>query len=143
MAANRRYLEAQAAVPDPGQLKEQIQTIGRRAKTASRSYRALNPASKDDVGLLAVVMRGEFTLRGFRNADVREQLNGLRPADETEHRRQSHRTGRLLKLLHAHRLIAKIPRTRRWKVTLHGHTVMSAILTVHHQHYNNMHSSRT
>ena len=95
MAANRRYLETLAAVPDPGQLKGQIQTIGRRAKTESGSYRALNPASKDDVGLLAVVMRGEFTLRGFRNADVREQLNGLRPADETEHRRQSHRTGRL------------------------------------------------
>ena len=33
---------------------------------------------------------------------------------------QTRRTGRLLKLLHAHSLSAKVPRTRRWRVTKHG-----------------------
>lgn len=134
MAANRRYLEALAVVPDPGQLKEQIQSIGRRVRTDTRSHRALNPPSKDDVDLLAAVMRGEHSLQGFRSANIREQLNE-ESTDASEQRRQSHRTGRLLKLLHAHSLIAKVPRTRRWPVTKHGHAVMSAILTIHHQHY--------
>jgi len=134
MAANRRYLDALAVAPDPGKLKEQIQSIGRRARTETRSHRALNPASKDQVNLLAAVIRGEHSLQGFRNANIREQLNEP-TTDDLEHHRQSHRTGRLLKLLHAHRLIAKIPRTHRWRVTTHGHTVMSAILMVHHQQY--------
>jgi hypothetical protein len=136
MGANRRYLEALAVVPDPGQWKKQIQTIGRPARTETRSHRALNPANKEDVDLLAVVMRGEFNLHGFRNADIRERLNEP-PTDATQQRRQSHRTGRLLKLLHAHGLIAKIPRTRRWRVTKHGQSIMTAILTLHHEAYLN------
>jgi hypothetical protein len=67
-------------------------------------------------------------------ANIREHLNEP-TTDHLEHHRQSHRTGRLLKLLHAHSLIAKVPRTRRWRVTKHGHAVMSAILTIHQQHY--------
>ena len=134
MAANRRYLEALAVVPAPGKLKEQIQCIGRRTRTGTRSHRALNPASKHDVDLLAAEMRGEHSLQGFRNSNIREHFNEP-TTDDLEHRRQSHRTGRLLKLLHAHSLIAKVPRTRRWRVTKHGHAVMSAILTIHHQHY--------
>ncbi len=134
MAANRRYLEALAVVPDPGKMKEQIQRVDRRTRVETRSHRALNPASKDDVALLAAVMRGEHSLQGFRNANIREQLNEP-TTDHREHHRQSHRTGRLLKLLHAHSLIAKVPRTRRWRVTKHGYTGMSAILTIHHQHY--------
>lgn len=75
MAANRRFLEALAVVPNPGRLKEQIQSIGRPARTETRSHRALNPASKDDVELLAAVMRGEHSPHGFCNANIREHLN--------------------------------------------------------------------
>ncbi len=141
-AANRRYLEALAIVPDPGQWKEQIQTIGRRVRIETRSHRALNPANKDDVDLLTAVMRGEFHLHGFRNSDLCGRLNES-PKNETEKRRQCHRTGRLLKLLHAHTLIAKIPRTRRWRVTKHGQTVIGALLTIQHQYGLNPNSQRS
>ncbi|MBS0204483.1 MAG: hypothetical protein JSS49_16385 [Planctomycetes bacterium] len=134
LAANRRYLEALSVVPDPGQLKERIQAIGQRIQTASRSHRALNPANKHDIELLATVMRGEFQLQGFRNADISAHLN-TPSEDATERRRQRNRTGRLLKILHSHRLIAKIPRTRRWKVTNHGQAIMSSMLTVHYDYY--------
>lgn len=131
-AANRRYLEALSAVPDPGQGNERILTIGSRTRSDTRSHRALNPASQADLELLAAVMRGEHSLQGFRNANIREQIH--QPAASlAEQRRQSHHTGRLLKLLHAHHLIAKIPRSRRWKVTSHGHHVISTILTLYHQ----------
>ena len=45
------------------------------------------------------------------------------------------RVSRLLKRLHAHALIAKTPRSRRWRVTQKGHTLMSAILTIHQENY--------
>ena len=142
LAANRRYLEALSVVPDPGQLKERIQAIGQRIQTASRSHRALNPANKHDIELLATVMRGEFQLQGFRNADVSAHLN-TPSEDATERRRQRNRTGRLLKLLHLHRLIAKIPRTRRWKVTNHGQAIMASMLTVHYDYYPTNKSTRS
>ena len=134
MAANRRYLEALAAAGDPGDSKEQMRRVGKRVRIDKRSHRALNPASKEDVDLLAAVMRGEHLIQGFRNADIRTQLH-TDMSDQKETRRQSQRTGRLLKLLHGHGLIAKIPRSRRWRVTKNGWAVMSTILVHHHEKY--------
>jgi len=36
---------------------------------------------------------------------------------------------------HAHGLIAKVPRTRRWRVTLYGHRVMGASLYLRDHHF--------
>ena len=85
-------------------------------------------------------MFGAFLIQGFRNRDIRERLQSVATHDPLENRRQSQRVGRLLKLLHAHRLIAKIPRTRRWKVTHKGHKVMSTILIHHHEKYPHTHA---
>lgn len=98
MAANGRYLEALSKVSHPGDSKEQMRRIGRRVRVNNRSYRPLNPASTDDVKLLAAVMRVEHSIQGFRNADIRVQISAA-PSDATEQRRQSQRAGRLLKLL--------------------------------------------
>ena len=38
---------------------------------------------------------------------------------------------------HAHGLIAKIPHTRRWRVTLHGRHVMGTSLYLRDQHFPN------
>jgi hypothetical protein len=40
-----------------------------------------------------------------------------------------------LQRLHAHGLIAKIPRTRRWRVTQKGNALMSTLLRYHHHDY--------
>jgi hypothetical protein len=62
-------------------------------------------------------------LHGFRNRDVRSQLFG---AATTPDRRRSAQVSRLVKRLHIHGFVAKIPRSRRWRVTQLGHAVMSA-----------------
>lgn len=139
-AANRRYLEALSVVKDPGDSKHQMREVGKRVRHEGRSYRALNPASEADVALLAAVMFGAFLIQGFRNRDIRDRLPNDSPEAPRETRRQSQRVGRLLKLLHAHHLIAKIPRTRRWKVTPKGRAVMSTILIHHHENYPNTHA---
>ena len=69
---------------------------------------------------------------GLRNRDVRHRLFGpSRRADP----RQSARVSRLLKRLYVRGLIAKIPRSRRWRVTVLGYAVMSAAVRVREEHF--------
>ena len=44
----------------------------------------------------------------------------------TDAAKHSGQVTRLLRRLHVHRLIAKIPRSRRWRVSLNGRRVMAA-----------------
>ena len=90
-----------------------------------RSSRAFNPATAPDHALFAAVLRGEHTLQGFRNREVRTRLFG--PTAVTD-RRRSAQVSRLVKRLHLRGLVAKIPRSRRWRITQLGHTVMSAAI---------------
>ncbi|MFQ5503109.1 MAG: hypothetical protein ACE5EQ_12570 [Phycisphaerae bacterium] len=134
LTANRRYLDALAIVGNPSEAKQDIQRLARPVRRDGRSHRGFNPAARDDVRLFAAAMRGEHNIRGFRNADIRHQL--YKPAGTPdESRRQSARTSRLLKRLHVHGLIAKIPRSRRWRVTTKGQKMMSMVLIIHHNEY--------
>jgi len=134
LAANRRYLNALAAVDDPTAARQQIQSLANPVRHKGRSSRGFNPASAQDIQLFAAVMRGEHLLHGFCNRDVRQRL--VAPTRQAEHpRRASAMVSRLLKRLHAHGLIAKVPRSRRWRVTQKGHALMSACLTLHHDRY--------
>ena len=40
--------------------------------------------------------------------------------------KQSGQVTRLLRRLHVHQLVAKIPRSRRWRVSLNGRSIMAA-----------------
>lgn len=130
-AANRRYLNALAVVDDPTSARRQMQSLARPVRAKGRTYRGFNPACTQDLQLFAAVLRGEHLLQGFRNRDLRPHLT---PAGQPS-RQVSARISRLLKRLHLHELIAKVPRARRWRVTQKGHGLMSAILTLHQEGY--------
>ena len=51
--------------------------------------RPLNPLAAEDGRLLEAVNRGEFTINGFRNRDLRGLLFPKQPSDEAERRQQS------------------------------------------------------
>lgn len=127
-ASNERYLEALASVDADATLGETASAVCRRTKWKGRSVRALNPFSQEDAALLAAVHRGEFTLQGFRNADLRELLFDP-PADEAERRRQMAKTTRLIRLLRGHGLVQKVSRTHRYQITSQGREVITTILT--------------
>jgi len=71
---------------------------------------------------------------GFRNRDILHRLFSL-IKDLATLRRLGVRVSRLLKLLHLHQLIAKIPRSRRWCITLKGQSIMTMVLKIHHDNY--------
>ena len=62
------------------------------------------------------------------NRDLRHKLSRtpIRLAADTL--KQSARVTRLFRRLHAHGLIAKIPHSRRWRVSLSGRRIMAAAL---------------
>jgi hypothetical protein len=93
-----------------------------------------NPAVPTDVILFTAVLRGEHTLQGFRNRALRVHLFG--PAAAAD-RRRSAQVSRLLKRLHLRGLLAKIPRSRRWRVTHLGHAVMSTAVLLREEHFPN------
>lgn len=129
-AANARYLEALAVVgkttAEP--VRQVLDPVSKRIVRDGRPYRALRPLTAAEAELFRVVLRGEFQVQGFRNRDVRAVLAAKAPADAQQRRRLSGRITRLLRLLRAHALIAKVPTTRYYRVTAKGLDVMTMAL---------------
>jgi hypothetical protein len=133
-SANMRYLNALAQVDDPTEARRELQRLARTIRRNDRPYRGFNPASEDDVTLFDAVLRGEHFIQGFRNHDIRGRL--FKSTENVrESRRQSAYVSRLLKRLHVHGLIAKIPRSRRWRATERGQKLISTVLIFHHEKY--------
>jgi hypothetical protein len=132
--ANGRYLEALAAVDDWQKTREQLDQATRPAKFGKRRKRALQPLSPSDQALFLAVLRGGHRLRGFANRDVAAQLYPPPAREAAERRRRCGRVTRLIQLLRAHGLVAKIPRSRRYRVTAKGEALMSAAIYVRHKY---------
>jgi hypothetical protein len=131
LKANCRYLKALAVVDDPTPALKKLDDVTTRKKSPSgRGIRAFNPLSRDDLQLFKAMMAGEHCIRGLSNADLRtllESSSHLRDLSNDQ-RKQSSKVSRILSRFHTHKLIAKIPRTRRWKVTNRGKQIMAASL---------------
>jgi hypothetical protein len=126
--ANERYLDALAAVDSSTTLEELLADIQRPVTQNKKRSRALQPFAEPDVSLLAAISRGDFLLHGFRNRDVQKQLNPRPTADGQESRRRSAAMSRRLRLLRAHRLIRKVPRTHRYHITELGRQILPVVL---------------
>lgn len=126
-----RQLGAFAAVQHHVPLAASVAAVCRPVRRKGRRYRALNPFSPTDGALLAAVNRGEFVIGGLRNADVRTLLYPSTP-DNVTARQLACRVSRQLSLLRAHGLIARLGKTRRYKVTQKGRTIITALLAAAH-----------
>ena len=91
----------------------------------------------DGACVAAAVMSGEHAMHGFTNRDLRDKLAlaGRSLADDPK--KSSAQVGRMLHRLHVYALVAKIPRSRRWRVTRSGFRVMSAALSIRHKGFPN------
>ena len=55
-------------------------------------------------------------------------------------KKASAKVGRCFRRLHAHGLIAKIPRTRRWRVTDYGRKVIGTTMYLREHHFPNVYA---
>jgi hypothetical protein len=130
LACNRRYLDALAVVNDPAPAYQELRQLTEPKVVEGRSYAGFNPARREDVWLFRAVLDGDHIARGFRNGDIRGPLFGP-PKPSGQQRRASAAVGRLLKRLHVRQLVAKIPRTRRWRVTERGRHLLGVALQLY------------
>jgi hypothetical protein len=128
--ANGRYLEALAAVDSWQQARAAWDQVTRPARLGRRRQRALQPLNAAEQALFLAVLRGAHCVRGVSHEAVSARLYGAAPRQAAARRRRSARVTRQLQLLRAHGLLAKIPRTRRYRVTAKGEALMSAALYV-------------
>jgi hypothetical protein len=123
LACNRRYLDALAVVDDPAPAYQELRQLTEPQVVNGRSYAGFNPARRDAVRLFAAVLDGDHIARGLRNQDIRAALFGSIKQTGPQ-RRASAAVGRLLKRLHVRHLVAKVPHTRRWRVTECGRQLL-------------------
>ncbi len=86
--------------------------------------------SREDIQLFKAMMAGEHPIQGLSNADLCMCLQGsIHLHDLADNpKKQSARVSRILSRFHANKLIATIPRTRRWRLTDRGKQIMAAFL---------------
>ena len=128
-ASNARYLASTAAVERTTTVGQSLAPLCRPVTTrAGVRSRALRPFDADDMKLLDAVGRGEFAINGLRNRDVRDLLWGTdEGTDAALTRRRSGQVTRQLRLLRAHGVIKRVPRTHRYLLTDKGRTLVTLL----------------
>jgi hypothetical protein len=129
---NERYLEGMAAAKETRTVKELVEPLSKPVKEpgkkVDRKLRALNPWSKEDAALLLAISDPKWMVTGIRNRDLVAVLYKEQPQDPAEKRRRSARVTRLLRLLRAHGLLQKVPKTHRYQVSEQARTTIAALL---------------
>jgi len=125
---NDRLLNALASVDDSRSVEELTATLQRPVTWSGRRRRGLRPWA-EDYPLLAAIQHGDFLIHGFRNRDLQALLYPAEAASARDRRRRSAAISRKLRLLRAHGLIQKVPRTHRYHLTDVGRTILVAVLT--------------
>ncbi len=118
---NDRYLEALAQLDTSERVQEVVSPICNRRTCKGKSIRAMRPWSEPDQQLLAAV--AECGLAGdFRNRDIASHLYPNRPAQEV-----SRKVTYLLRLLREHKIIRRLPKTRKYRLTPNGAKIIATI----------------
>lgn len=129
-ASNNRYLAAMASAGDDTPLGELTAGLCQPARRGTRRARAINPLGPDDARLLAAIGRGEFTIAGFRNRDLRTRLFVDATLGKDEQRRHARAVSRMLALLRTHGMIARVHGTHRYHLTKRGRIATTVLITV-------------
>ncbi len=126
--SNGAYLDALAAVDDTTPCAQIFDAVSRRVTDNGRRIRALRLGDPDDIALLEAVARGEFATAGFRNRDIRQLIHPApKNATDRDIHRLSAKTSRQLRMLRAHGVIRKIPKTHRYRLTERGQLLTAAL----------------
>lgn len=126
--ANDSYIDALGVVDDSTLISEVFDQVARPARYRGQRVRAIRTGDPEDVALLAAISRGEFATAGFRNRDLRLLLHPQTATADPDHRRRvAARVGRRIRILRAHGLIKKVPKSHRYRITPKGHLLTAAI----------------
>lgn len=119
---NRRYLEFISGFDTKVMGRKRLEKISQPKTKHDRTYKGFNLFGKEDLRLLMLLLRGEFTISGFQNKHIREGLPELSSA----------KVSRILKRLHVHGLVKKVQNTYKYYLTKLGKQVLISAEKVKH-----------
>jgi hypothetical protein len=126
LKANKRYLDKLADIPITAHLISNMEQLCKPIVLKNRRYSGFNPLSRESSCVFLAILDGAHNINGFSNKDLRKLLFNSKRNDP----KISSQITRLLSKFRAHQLIAKIPRSFRYKVTDKGHSLMSCSLRI-------------
>jgi hypothetical protein len=118
--ANDRYLAFMACLDNPDAGEQALAKMAAPAKVKGRSFRGFDLFLDPDYRLFLTLARGEWSIRGFRAADLRRQIAGLTTS----------RASYLVKRLRTHGLIKKVAHTYKYYLTKLGRRVVVTALVL-------------
>ena len=126
MRSNRHGIDTREAV-------KQVTSLWLRPKAAlwkkGKSYRGLNPWQEQDYKLLSFLAKGENSLNGFRNKDLRRRLYPeSEDVDKQQRKKYVGRTTRRIKLLRVYGLVKKVAKENRYVLTSKGRKFACALM---------------
>ena len=96
-------------------------------------FRGINPLRENDRRLLESVIDGKNHLHGFKSSDISRKVGIVLSNNPTERRKQSAKMYRMLKQPHAHSLIVKVPRSKRYRVSEKGMKIINTVMNMYHE----------
>ena len=137
-ACNMRYIDSLSNVDNNDNIDSEIEKLSNRTKVKlsskskkPRQYSGFNLLSETTTKVLNAVLSGEFAIRGFRNKDLREKLRNLGWFPEYRYlsiKKIAGKITRLIAKLRAHKIITKLNKTCRYRVTKTGEKIISRII---------------
>ncbi len=100
-------------------------------KEWSDQYPGFNLLSTATTKVLNAILSGEFAIRGFRNKDLRQKLKNLDwfvNDSSLSIKKMAGKITRLIAKLRAHKIITKLNKTCRYRVTKTGEKIVSRII---------------
>ncbi|MDH5579958.1 MAG: hypothetical protein OEZ09_16030 [Betaproteobacteria bacterium] len=123
---NDRFSDHVATMRSTQRFESILTPFTRRQRRRGRGVRALDPTGKD-LALLRAIADPRFTVGGFCNKDLRQLLvEDPRHVGKTEKQRSGMVT-RALRLLRDHSVIRRLPKSRRYQVTLTGRSLVMTL----------------
>jgi hypothetical protein len=116
--ANRRYIEFLSSIDDPTNGIRDLEKISRPVKADERTYRGFNLFHGDDLDVFTCMVRGEFTISGFRNCHIRNILQT----------KSASQMSAVIRRLRKHGLIKKVTGNYKYYLTALGRRVTAVAL---------------
>ena len=113
LAANRRYLKFISDVETPEVGVEKLHQLAETKVDHNHRYKGFNLFSEEDASFFRLLLRGEFTISGFANKNLRQLLS----------HKNSGQISRLLKRLRVHGIIKKVGRRYKYYLTELGRQI--------------------
>lgn len=116
--ANRRYIAFLATIDDPTNGIKRLDKVSKPVRADNRTYRGFNLFDGDDLDLFRAIVRGEFMISGFKNADLRKHLPN----------KNTGQASAIIRRLRKHGIIKKARHCYKYYLTSFGRQIISTAL---------------